>query len=239
MEYKGRNVECALLEDQTTDIQKAFCTLFDAILNVKQSYLGFVEPEKKVLSSHLERVFAYELYHQWSMFLKREKLFSKEKFILNAEISKNTDYFGSMNDGIKFPDMVLHHSHSDNQNQGVVCEIKRKEGLNNKSFQDDIIKLGYFLQDETHYRFALGVFILVGENIDKIYNKVAYFKKSIIGFRNTKKTSDIQKRIVCIAYNGQVLEFTNLYHMIKNTKKKPDNLYCVRKERRSIVIQLK
>lgn len=237
MEYKGRNIECELLDSLQTDLHKAVCTLFDAILNVKKSYLEFEEPEKKVWVSHLERVFAYELYHQWSNILKREKLL--DIYLLNAEIGKNTDYFGSMNDGIKFPDMVLHHNQGDNENQGIICEIKRKEGFNNKSFQEDIIKLEYFLQDETDYRFAIGVFILVGENIDKIFDKVAYLKKSIIGFRNTKKTSEIQKRILCLTYDGKFLTFSNLYHMIKNTKKRPDNLYCVNKEKRSIIIQLK
>ena len=230
MEYRGRTLNCNLFDGQMPDLQKAICTLFDAILNVKKLYLEFEEPEKKVWVSHLERVFAYELYHQWSSILKREKLFGQTKFVLNAEINKNANYFGHVGEGIKFPDMVLHHNQGDNKNQGIVCEIKRKEGFNLKSFRDDIEKLECFLQ-EGNYSFAIGAFILVGDCIERIYEKVASLKKSMIGIRNTVKTAEIQKRIVCIAYNGNAVKFSTLYQMIRNTKKHRDNLFLAEKHR--------
>lgn len=239
MEYRGRCFDCDVLNGQKTDLQKAICTLFDAILNVKKSYLEFEEPEKKVWVSHLERVFAYELYHQWSKILKREKLFSNTKFVLNAEINKNTNYFGHVGEGVKFPDMVLHHSQGDNKGQGIICEIKRKEGFNLKSFRDDIEKLECFLQEDSNYRFAIGAFILVGDKINKIYDKVASLRKSMIGIRNTTKTVETQKRIVCIAYNGKNLEFSTLYFMIRKTKKIPEQLYSVEKHRYDLNINLK
>ncbi len=240
MEYRGRNLDCDMFDGQKTDLQRAICTLFDAILNVKRSYLEFEEPEKKVWVSHLERVFAYELYHQWSMILKRakrEKLFDDNQFVINAEISKNTNYFGHVGDGIKFPDIVLHHSQGDNKNQGIICEIKRKEGFNLKSFRDDIEKLECFLQEGSNYGFAVGVFILVGDNIVKIYDKVGSLKKSMIGIRSTAKIVETQKRIVCIAYNGNNLEFSTLYHMIRNIKKHPNNLFSVEKHKYNISIK--
>jgi hypothetical protein len=238
MEYRRRNLNCSLFDGQEPDLQKAICTLFDSILNVKKFYLEFEEPEKKVWFSHLERVFAYELYHQWSRILKREKLFGQSKFVLNAEIGKNTNYYGYVGEGIKFPDMVLHHNQGDNKNQGIICEIKRKEGFNLKSFRDDIEKLDCFMQKESNYKFAIGAFILVGDTIDEIYNKVASLKESMIGLRNTAKTTETQKRIVCVAYNGNTLEFSSLYHMIRNQKKHPDNLFLVERHRNIISINL-
>lgn len=238
MYYRGSDLNCNLFNNQK-DLQKVICTLFDAILHVNQSYLEFEEPEKKVWVSHLERVFAYELYHQWSKILKREKLFGPTKFVLNAEINKNTNYFGHVGEGVKYPDMVLHHNQGDNKNQGIVCEIKRKGGFNLKSFRDDIEKLDCFMQEESNYRFAIGTFILVGDKIDEIYNKVASLKKSMIGLRSTTKTVEIQKRIVCIAYNGNNLEFSTLYQMICNRKKNPSNFFIVEKHKNTISINPK
>ena len=237
MEYKGRNVECALFENQTTDLQKAICTLFDAILNVKKSYLEFEEPEKKVWVSHLERVFAYELYHQWSRILKREKLYGKDKYVLNAEVNKNMNYFGYTDEGVKYPDMVLHHSQGNNKSQGIICEIKRNENLNNKSFREDIEKLEHFVREETIYGFAFGVFILVGNCIDDIYKKVSASKKGLFGLRNTTGTIICQKKIVCIAYDGQGISVSNLYNMIRSSRKHHKCLYSAKRYYSKLIIE--
>lgn len=153
-------------------------------------------------------------------------------------MAKNTNYYGHVGEGIQFPDMVLHHNQGDNKSQGIICEIKRKEGFNLKSFRDDIEKLDCFMQKESNYKFAIGAFILVGDTIDEIYNKVASLKDSMIGLRSTVKTVETQKRIVCIAYNGNTLEFSTLYNMIRNRKKHPDNLFFVEKHRNTISINL-
>lgn len=237
MEYRGRILNCNLFDGLKPGMQKAICTLFDAILHVEKSYLEFEEPEKKVWVSHLERVFEYELYCQWSKILKREKLFGNSKFVLNAEINKNTNYFGHVGEGMIYPDMVFHHSQGDNKNQGIVCEIKRKGGFNLKSIRDDIEKLDFFIQEESNYRFAIGAFILVGDRIDGIYDKVAVLKNRMIGLRSTTKTIGTQQRILCIAYNGNTLEFSTLYMIIKNKKKSLDDFFFVEKCRNTISIK--
>ena len=238
MKYRGVLLECDLLSNFDKGLVQVIYTLFDAIVHVDMSYIKFQEPEKKLWVSHLERVFANELYHIWSLVLKEQKLFGENKYVLNAEINKNMNYFGSINDGEKFPDMVLHHSQGDNWNQGIICEVKRKEGLNYKSFREDIDKISIFLQEGSAYKFAVGAFILVGEKIDVLYKHVTNLKKRLIGFTNSIETIEIQKKIICVAYNDENLMFTNLYSMIQNTKNKPNNLYCVSKDKKSSAIKL-
>ena len=237
MDYRREILECELFDGQNIYLQKALCTLFDAILNVKKSYLEFEEPEKKVWVSHLERVFAYELYHQWSRILKREKLYGKDKYVLNAEVNKNMNYFGYTDEGVKYPDVVLHQSQGNNKSQGIICEIKRNEYFNNKSFREDIEKLEHFVQEDTKYGFAFGVFILVGNCIDDIYKKIFASKKGLFGLRNTTGTIISQKKIVCIAYDGQGMSFSNLYNMIRSSSKHHKCLYSAKRYYSRLIVE--
>mgnify|MGYP007104054035 CR=1 FL=1 len=87
---------------------------------------------KDVMYKQTERVFAYELYHQWSCMLCPSK-----EYVLNAESRKQIEWFGnhvmkklpqSTNGKQSFPDLILHKEDSDD-GQLIICEIKRKDRL--------------------------------------------------------------------------------------------------------------
>ena len=131
-------------------MKRHLCKLFDAILAVPKDYycsefaldqeanlpVGF---DKQGVMNHVERVFAYELYHRWSCRLYG----NKEGLIVNGEIAKNLKWFfgnGFDDNGKqKYPDLVLHKGPTRDE-QMIVCEIKRKENLR-QGIVDDLIKL--------------------------------------------------------------------------------------------------
>ena len=237
MVYKGVdiNIELSSLKENET-LQCAFCSLLEAILKVKKEYLEYSDPIKNVYISHYERVFAYELYHQWSTVLKKEKL--DQDYIINAEVGKNTSYFGKIDHGVKFPDMVLHHNHGDNLNQGIICEIKRKEGLDYYSLRNDLEKLSYFLNNEKSYGFALGVFILVREDFETIRQYVHRSRKGLIGITQTKEAKEFQKRIICLTYKNERIDFSDLQSILKNTSRRYQNEYSAALYNRKMYIVL-
>lgn len=106
---------------------------FSSMKKVKSQYLNFDFKEmayipecikNKESQNHVERVFAYELYHQWS------KKLNNNDWILNGEAGKYLQWFylnrnkTSMRQ--KFPDIVQYYKdNSLEESHMIVCEIKR------------------------------------------------------------------------------------------------------------------
>lgn len=134
----------------------------DAVVSVPRDYYIYeikensIEPtpntpttvDKHGLFSHVERVFAYELYHRWSC-----RLFgNKEGWVINGEVGKYLKWFynNGYNDNgkQKYPDLVLHKGQSMRNPSKIldhmfVCEIKRKDKVSS-GIIEDIIKLCRF-----------------------------------------------------------------------------------------------
>lgn len=134
----------------------------DAVLSVPRDYYIYEIKENTIestpntpttvdkhgLFSHVERVFAYELYHRWSC-----RLFgNKEGWVINGEVGKYLRWFynNGYNDNgkQKYPDLVLHkrqsmRNPSKNMDHMFVCEIKRKDKVSS-GIIEDLIKLCRF-----------------------------------------------------------------------------------------------
>ena len=132
------------------DVIKHLKGFFKSLNKVDKDYYVYDLDENKVkvhdpnaetkALEHTERVFAYELYHQWSCSLK------DTDWIVNAELRKNVEWFyskeakddeillyentsTSTNESSKdFPDMVLHKNQNKDA-QLIVCEIKREKRI--------------------------------------------------------------------------------------------------------------
>lgn len=139
-----------------------------AIGNVNKKYVvidGIPKTEKKKVQ--LERCFAYELYHQWSLLIKKfnNKHNPDNPLVLNGEISKKLDDFGTT-----YPDIVLHGGQNNYANQLLICEIKRL--TNNKSYPyksilRDLNKLNQYL-NHPDIHFERGVFIVANCDVDQL-----------------------------------------------------------------------
>lgn len=174
--------------------------LINAIINVKKDYLWYNDylPKKctEVNSSkryeHLERVFAYELYHQWSILLAKDRC----GLTLNAEITK--EIFDNEKNTHVFPDFVLHNGQGNDSEQILVCEVKRRQGLNSNGIKNDIDVLIDYLDNKkfSHEPFKLGIFILIGEEFE-------YLKEEIMKIHNIgdERWISFAERILCITYN--------------------------------------
>lgn len=142
-----------------------------------------------------ERVFAYELYHQWSMCLGK-------KWLLNGEISKHLSWFYNnkeigITENQKYPDLVLHKGPADNK-QLIVCEIKRKNHLDRLQF--DLQKLAVFTSSSgssnikrNFMPFKCGVILLINGSVNDLENKIGIlfqqnvFSQLFVNIEDTKK----------------------------------------------------
>ena len=218
---------------------KHFFQLFKSILEVSDRFIRYkVQCGDKHSNyiDHIERVFAYELYRHWANNIES----GKEDIMLNAEINKviNINSIASIIDDEKscfkeitlYPDMVLHHSHSDDKNQIMICEIKRNHKLSGSKIFGDLYKIscymtkGIFGEDKKQYKY--GVFVIVGSKLSVIKNRVTSkteIKKNeekfiFSDFIKDKSLSPSFKRIVCIAYDGKTLEYDTLNKIISDIK---------------------
>ena len=226
---------------------KYFLQFFESVLRVDEKYLTYnidYGEGRKEYFSHLERVFAYELYRQWGNQIE----LAKDPLVLNAEIKKviNGDYYichviDENGETIEqefsvYPDIVLHHSQGDDNSQIMICEIKRAVNsyhcqvseLTGSAIFGDIHKiLGYMTKlEEGKNPFKYGVFLVVNGGLSIITSKLKSNTKIKISkgqtelvfsdFINEKASLHLFQRIVCVAYDGSRLEYDTFDNIIKN-----------------------
>ena len=219
------NISCLRFDPEKDVVELHLRKLLEAIDNVKIEYAtyalnGLPIPSKyrtKGLIKHTERVFAYELYHQWS------NIIDKRTWVINAEIRKYLECFKNNlmkhasdenpNNGTNcygqnkvwnFPDLVLHKGQNQNY-QMIACEIKRKERLKN-DFVKDIETLYWLTRSDlidnsnkdSLAPYRSGVFLLLNGNFEDLKSIV---KESQKAFDEKKIELDKTKNIICIFYN--------------------------------------
>lgn len=190
--------------------------LCDAIINVDRTYLWYednvaeIENEPPKAVKHLERVFAYQLYHEWSILLKG----LGSELTLNAEISKCVYDEIKNKETTVFPDFVLHCSQGNDNMQLLVCEVKRRVGTTKELIKADIIALASYLDKNLFSKdpFEIGIFVLVGCEQSFLIDRL----KDL----NTNKLTDYDDKILCITYNysdklGYTFSKNTLSNLIK------------------------
>lgn len=242
---------CSILKELDIDKENYddFKAFFKAILSVGQEYISYKNPfsddphTKGAYKNHVERVFAYELYHQWSMT-------NTSCLCLNAEVQKYVRKrisYKSKDNGHKtsttamvYPDLVFHGGQQTFANQKIVCEIKREEQFtgNKNAIFADLLKLSCFTDKENsvflssnknHYDY--GAFLIVGEKVSgqltslmkikssttiKLIEKRVKQKISFETYKADENYRETFKRIICIAYDGKALEVDTLENCLKN-----------------------
>lgn len=189
------------------EVENHLVMMLDALLHVSKDYLWYIDYSENLentqYAEQLERVFAYEFYHQWRKILEKTDLC----VFLNGEISKRVkDDLVRKKGTTLFPDIVLHGGQDNDNNQLIVCEIKRKEGITKDSFKLDLQNLTKYLSNEffTRNPFKCGVFILVGDTMDKLRSEE--YKEAVKSIDGIDMFSNF---IVCITYNICTMEDTN------------------------------
>lgn len=218
-------VVCEGIEGLSYDIGKYLYSLLASISNVDSSYIHYDGNNKDEDFDHVERVFAYELYHQWCNY----PLIKNNRYIVvNAEIPKNliSDARHKMN--LMYPDMVLHHGQNAYKGNLIVCEIKR-DGYatqHQDKVRDDLIKLRTFLSEDLKVKtkntewepFEIAVFVLT---VSKDTTEALSVSKilTLLDKQYLEEIKAIEKkyseRIYCVVYNGKELKYDTLFNMIE------------------------
>jgi hypothetical protein len=167
----------------------------------------------------VERVFAYELYHQFRLLTGSDTIYAGLR--LDGEITKfvpyHVDYCASI-DRIDFnaenhfsPDLVLHLSqaNSDSNNQRLIIEIKTSSsptGLSRRDIAQDIIKLNHCVD---YLRYQEAVFISVNTDYTSIAQKFYDMFSEDVCTRRSKF-----ERIVIFNYDRGILHYQHLYSLV-------------------------
>lgn len=214
---------------------KWFFYLFEALIRVDRSYIEYEIQDiddvgsSKVIgtNAHLERVFAYELYRQWMNLLEHHGV---KDLIVNGEVGKyiTSEFERDKNSNEKsgrdnFPDLVLHKSQGDDENQIIVCEIKR-DGVNDVDLFLDLYKLSCYTSKKIFWKkpFKYGVFILEGKDADLCHLKIRHgtrtkFKGIEISIEDFLSCEELKSKfssVVCVSYDGINLNYGTLDKLI-------------------------
>lgn len=213
------------------------CILDKAIEQTKNEYI-WLETEGSNLQ---ERVFAYELYHQIRHELEKNKSENSgdnstvpcgEQISLkvHGEIGKESVESDEKNN---FPDLVIHHSLTDTENQALAIEIKFLQKCNNLNLLKDLKKLSdYLIKLRFNYQsanFKDVVFVVIGAKEDDLINRLNNF--NINKFRNDENIDKTKKYIKAIM--AALNEKPDNYHIFyiykeNNSGEKKQKKYTLR-----------
>lgn len=201
-------------------------SLLLSIKNVDISFIRFDGTDNKKDIEHVERVFAYELYHQWC----NNSIISKNKnLMVNAEIPKVLiDENREKKIPIMYPDLLLHHGQNVFKGNLIICEIKRERYVHQDPVRllDDLLKLRMYISPELKVKdrddwkpYEVGVFVMtIRKDVQPIcsLSLVREYLKKAESIKTTKNipNDDLNRQIVCVVYNGNELKYDTLHNII-------------------------
>lgn len=140
-----------------------------ALANVDSKYLLW--PYGGVTEQMCERVFAYELYHQWRIV---SEIFQYDNLIINGEIRKDGSVY-RRDINIVYPDLVLHEQQNNLNQQILACEIKTVIAVKNskEDLKKDLIKLDKYIDVLEYHK---SVFIQIIDDPDIFERNILFLK---------------------------------------------------------------
>lgn len=176
---------------------------FISLLKVESTYLLWPYGIKKQMC---ERVFAYELYHQWRM---TADFYEYDNLLINGEIRKDCSPYRQENFGIVYPDLILHQEQNNRNQQILACEIKTLSSISSSrgkfNVKKDLKKLGHFIN---HLNYEQCVFIQIKDNEKISENNFAYLKKKKNEFTN-------KDRIIYVIKENDYIKFDTLQNILR------------------------
>lgn len=152
--------------------------LKQALFKVENIYMEFTTSfyegdELQTITHRAERVFAYELYHQFRTLMENEK---EENYYLNGEIWKDSKIANVESSYSCYPDLVLHGSLGciEDGKQFFLCEIKMGS---NPNLLNDLRKLTNLSKSELNFQFY--IFLCVGMTKKKLSDKIQKKKQCL------------------------------------------------------------
>lgn len=125
---------------------------------------------------YMERVFAYELYHQLRLIMESESAKKRYDGLYLCGEQTKSKTLGNLTSA-KCPDLVLHGSFSGTDRQIWICEIKHRYST---GCCNDLVKLS---EDLAPLRFCQSVFLCFGHDLEVPPNNVME-KKDDVAFKD-------------------------------------------------------
>ena len=192
------NFQCHYIEDFITALKK-----------VDSMYYTYTTSKK--VTKYPERVFAYELYHQFRIIMARKKDIYKDVH-LNGEQTKSREVVEDLERCA--PDLILHKSLFECSPEGQLwlCEIKMK---NNNDAMKDLRKFSKMEK----LNFPVYIFLYAGVTFKEMIKQIEE--------ENQKRKIKCAHKIICIsAYNQagtKQFRCCRLEEIIKNTRMRVGN----------------
>lgn len=200
-------IMCNFLRDRAAEINNLtfFNDFLLALLFVDEEYLIWQYGLNMQMG---ERVFAYELYHQWR---KISEQFDYHDLIINGEIRKDGSILRNAVFAEVYPDLILHEQQNNLNQQLLACEIKTSRALSNpqgrRKLKRDLIKLGNYI---SNLEFRHCVFVQVLNPFDE-------FDKLIIPYlRANQQDFKNQSRIYYVIKSNDYILYDTLENIINN-----------------------
>ena len=197
LKYMCNTIICGNGEDLNPHLKR----LIFALSKVKKEYLGYETLKYKSgkieeTIKHAERVFAYELYHQYRLLMKENC-----GYYLSGEILKDSDLFNWEIDRNCYPDLVLHSNIGNKElsKQHFLCEIKMSD---NSHLLDDLEKLAYLSKSDL--KFDEYIFLCIGKTKSELKEMIA--KQQIKRF--------LYPKTLCICRLENMIEFFRLIEIL-------------------------
>lgn len=165
-----------------------------ALSNVKDIYMEYetyqvIGDELQIITKRAEKVFAYELYHQFRKLMPEDC-----GYYINGEIWKDKKIIDKENVSSCYPDLVLHGSLGcvDVDTQYFLCEIKMST---NQNLLDDLDKLTKLSESGLHFKSY--IFLCVGKSKQELSDEIMkknpteLYNGEIVCICKTKECTDI------------------------------------------------
>lgn len=138
--------------------------------------------ERKKYVQFIERVFAYELYHQYRIIIDSNPKAYKD-LVLNGEVRKNGFKDSMICKNHIYPDLVLHKNQTDNTKdyQKLFIEIK-SNSFTSKQLENDLNKLFVAVSDRLNFENA--IFVCINQNPTNVLDDL----KKLIKKKDTDKS---------------------------------------------------
>lgn len=190
-------------KEKQAEFDYCICDLVYALEHVNQKYIRWTvgktsqedDPSSDTAKNYCERVFAYELYHQF-----RKQMCDNVKynhFFFNGEQQKDNSHFKNLLNVINkekiIPDLVLHENMGTYEHGGQVLYIEIKT-VHNENVYADLKKLSNLTK--TTLNFIFYIFVYVDGTIAELQEKVE-------GPKIKNNYDELDDDILCICVKDQ------------------------------------
>ena len=192
--------------------------LGEAIIRVEEKYCKWAYDSNANRIQKIERVFAYELYHQLRLLSICDIKYQNLR--IDGEIGKKIQYnspietcgfeIENLNKMSLLPDLVIHNGQNnrEKEDQKIIIEIKTRNLSDENELKKTLLKLNHYLRV---LDFQYAIFLSVNTNYNELKEKIRLITQNMI-----PDCYERLDRIIIINYAERVIDAKTLRSIIDN-----------------------